>query len=141
MTDAAAIVAFCDRAGLPTQRKQNTVLISRADGPAVQCVHYPDRDMLMFLLVLPELVPEDRIGALTQAAALANSGSFMGAWTVNSQTRRAYYRITLPTLGATYADEALTRVLEILVGTYQTLAPRLAEVLRGTREPTDVLID
>lgn len=101
-------------------------LIDR-DAP-IRIIPRPDRRMMTFAMLLPFQVPEDRYEAVSRAATLANSSSFMGAWVLNSQRGELYFRITLPTSGALYDDEGIRFVVQVLVGTVDTLANAFHQV-------------
>lgn len=127
----ASVQAWCARMGLAvnTDDANRQVLIPRGpDQEPVRIVSLADRNMMMFLMVVPITVPPGRYTEVSRAIALANAQSFMGCWVLTTSRGELYFRITLPTDGHATTDDGLTWVIRVLAGTFDTLAPALRRV-------------
>lgn len=94
----------------------------------IRFIPHDDRNMLTMAVVAPFKVPESSFEQVSNAIRLANSGTFMGAWMLHSKKGELYFRLTLPTLGLTITEETLKFLIQILLGTVQSVAPSLQKV-------------
>ena len=95
--------------------------------------------MLTLLLVLSVEAPAERRAELARALGLLNSTSFMGAWVLNSGTGEIYFRITLPTRGARYDDDAIDFLVDVAVGTVDGRSGPIGRVIEGA--PAESVLD
>ena len=126
-----AIKAWCVRQNLNylVQEQARMVLIPRgANELPLRLIDRPERGMMTWGVVLPFLVPADRRSEVGAALNLLNSNSFMGAWTLNTQTGEVYFRVTVPTTGVTYTDEAMMFLARVLSGTVDPVAGALSRI-------------
>jgi hypothetical protein len=94
----------------------------------LRVVFRPERSMATFALPYRFAVPADRSADFDLAVALANSASFMGAYVHNHQLSEAYFRVTVPTGGVGYTDDAITWLLRLVIGSHDALERQLRAV-------------
>jgi hypothetical protein len=98
----------------------------------LRVIFRPERNMATFALPYRFAVPKDRAAEFDLAVALANSASFMGAYVHNHQLSEAYFRVTVPTGGVGYTDDAITWLLRLVIGSHDALEkPLRAVALEG----------
>lgn len=127
-----AMVAWCDRNNITYQKndrlQQLAIPTPLGREYAVRVIPHPSRGMMTFAMAAPFAVPEDRADVVARAAALANASSFMGAWVLVTGKGELYFRVTTPTDGVSYEDSAVRFLLQVVIGTVQTFAPRFRAI-------------
>lgn len=88
-----------------------------------------DRGMLTLALPLPMVVPPALLHEVARATALANSGTFMGAWVLNHGRGELYFRVTVPVDGAQYEDRAVLFLMNVVIGTVRGVAPAFRRIV------------
>lgn len=106
--------------GIPTPLGQNFI---------IRVIPRAEREMLTLALPLPVVVAPALRSEIVRAVGLANSATFMGAWVLNHGKGEIYFRITLPTKGVAFDDEAFKRLLQIVVVSVQGLLPAWKQIL------------
>lgn len=118
--DLEGVKAWCGRQNLKflENAAAGQLLIPRGEKDApIRFIARPERQMSTLAVVLPFQAPADRRAEVAQACNALNSSSFMGAWVMNNQSGEIYFRLTLPTGGATFTDEGLMFLVRVLIGT------------------------
>ena len=96
-----------------------------------------DSGMVVFAMRQPYQVPEDRVAAILAATNRLNSMSFMGAWSVNIDSRELFFRVAIPVQEIQYTDNGVLAVARAVVGNSETATPTLhAIAIEGTDTDT-----
>ena len=126
------IKSWCERNSIPfaINEELGQLAILRIYGRQIpiRFIPHDDRNMLTMAVVAPFKVPEASYPEVSSAIRLANSGTFMGAWMLHSKKGELYFRLTLPTVGLTITEDTLKFLLQVLLGTVQSVAPALQKV-------------
>lgn len=131
--DTPALLAFCERQQSPDKHNDETGQIALhhrildSDSP-IDIIPYLSRRMVSLILALPFRVPPARLPFLGEATTRLNSASYMGTWVMNVETGEIYFRVTLPSIGAAYGDEALLFVARLVASTVENAARGLQRV-------------
>lgn len=132
------------------QRKQLPLLENKAigqlalphpkvEGLAVRFIPRPDRNMLTLAMPVPIAVDDAHRDALLRGISLANSSTFAGSWVHNHGKNETYFRLTVPTIGTGYTDQALDFMVTVMFGTVDKLGPKLKAIAEGQAPPESVL--
>ncbi len=130
----ASVVDFCTRHGLGHAVGGDglQMLIARPDpgSPPLRVIERPERGMATVAIMVE--LPDDAPAAadIDGRCQRINARLFAGAWIHNEQVRQLYFRLSVPTAGARYGDEAIKWLLELVVGTTEAT---LAEILGAER--------
>lgn len=84
-----------------------------------------DSGMVVFAMRQPYQVPVERIDALLAATNRLNSMSFMGAWSMNAETRELFFRAALPVEDVQYTHNGVLAVARAVVGNSESATPTL----------------
>lgn len=87
----------------------------------LRVIFRPERNMATFALPYRFAVPKERAAEFDLAITLANSASYMGAYVHNHQLSEAYFRVTVPTGGVAYTDDAVTWLVRLVIGSHDAL--------------------
>ena len=138
-----AVQAWCDRNEITyhhnEELKQLGIPLPLGEGVMLRVLDRPDRNMLTLAVPLPTRVPPALIQEVSKATAMANSGTFMGAWVLNHGKGELYFRISLPTGGVEYTDPGFKWVLDVTVQTMRSVIPAFVAILKGEGTAEHVL--
>jgi hypothetical protein len=84
-----------------------------------------ENGVVVFAMRQPYQVPTDRVDALLTATNRLNSMSFMGAWSMNADTRELFFRAALPVENIHYTHDGVLAVARAVVGHSEAATPTL----------------
>lgn len=129
------IKAWAERLGLPFRYSDEMGQIALrcriddvSDELSVLFIPRPERGMLTLALTVPFAVPAARNQAMSEALALLNARSYMGAWILNVDKAELYFRITVPALDVAYSDQSLRFVASVVVSSAEAMVHRLRAI-------------
>lgn len=93
------------------------------------------RGMVVLVMRQPFVVPPERRSAVIEACNQLNVTSFMGAWSLNSETGEVFFRATLVAVGNAYSDEGFLHAARVVVGTSEKAAPAMKSIALDGAEP------
>lgn len=136
------IKAWADRLGLPFRYSDEMGQIALrcriddvSDELSVLFIPRPERGMLTLALTLPFSVPAARNQPMSEALALLNARSYMGAWILNVDKAELYFRITIPALDVIYSDQSLRFVASVVVSSAEAMVHRLRAIAQEGAAP------
>jgi hypothetical protein len=115
---------------LTSPQAPNQLILKQPKGTPfpVRVAFLEDRNMVWFQVEFSDTIPEPRYFETSRAMAMLNATIFIGSWNLLTQTGKLYFKVAVPTKGAAFTAESVDFILQLLLGTVQTTAPKLLAV-------------
>ncbi len=115
----ANLKAWCVRNDYEHQANdelEQIALIYRLMDKLTPLMVIPQPGIFVFAMRQPYQVPPDRVAAVLTATNRLNALSFLGAWSVNEETREVFFRVAAIVDDVHYTDSSLLTLAQAVVG-------------------------
>lgn len=124
----ASLVDWCERHEYEFQANDEIEQIAIRYGlleKSTPLMLVPQEGLMMFVMRQPYQVPAERVDAILVAANRLNSIAYIGAWSMNNDTRELFFRLALPVEDVLYSDKGVLAAARAVVGNSEAATPTL----------------
>ncbi len=115
----ANLKAWCVRNDYDHQANEELeqiALIYRLMDKLTPLMLIPQPGIVVFAMRQPYQIPPDRVAAVLQATNRLNALSFLGAWSVNEESRELFFRVAAIVDSIHYTDSSVLALAQAAVG-------------------------